>query len=236
MKKIKSSQLVMVILSIIFGSAILILGYSLIMGKDLTKPPEFDLSAYDELKWGNPEELFRKLLVSEENNSNPGLSEKFIEKVSEEINNDYIFETRSIYFSQYFVADTAQKTRANLDNFILDFPELKIYRIVDLLEQKCYSVKMPVESREDIVEKLKADLQIEKIEVAAAPYYEVCFYQAKYDGEADVFLKNYGLNLDNLNSIPEYIAYLSFGDDVGKIKELLEKLKLDYSDVILVVE
>ena len=121
----------LIILAIIFGAGILIWTYNYIQGQDLSKPPKFDLSAYDTLTWPTPDELFGGFdevddIVDELQGNNAKKGEELANEEDFFDEKEIDFISSSIYFSTFFKNEKADQTKVAVDNFLLDFPQLPV--------------------------------------------------------------------------------------------------------------
>jgi hypothetical protein len=230
----------LIALMIIFGSGLLIWGYNFIRGVDLSKPPQVDYSQF-KLTIPSPEEVFGETAqassyteaVADKNNET--LKESFVEALKKE--SDLIKLKPGIYFNQTFKADTAESSMMNILNFLKDFPELSAYQLTDLMADKCALIELPVANREILIKEISVDPAVEKLTPVELPKFETCFVETKYYAEILTWSQKFkDVKLLTTEKKSDYLARLDWGSDYEKIKGLIDQLKLNFSDVILIVE
>jgi hypothetical protein len=239
-------RLSFIAVAVIFGSAVLIWSYNRIQGRDLSQPPDFDLSAYNELDWATPEEIWPELAQESEPEPDPEAQAEFIEKFADKVEEaqtqapPVVLLPHSIYFSNHFKGQTSQETRGLIENFIQDFAPLSIGQVEDLYGQKCYEVELPVEGREELLAAIELHETIERFEVAeqGAPYFDLCFRQAKYLNDVKAFLTDYPAVIFQAQEVEvgDYVARLIYDPANEEQKPVVAKLQQEYSDVVFVTE
>lgn len=113
MNKEFKDQILVVVAIVVFGGGFLIFGWNYINGNDLSKSPNFDLSAYDEINFYLPDEEIETDVESDED--------------SEVIANESEFAY--IYFSNAFQGATDEDSEKLIRQFLQDyssFDELSI--------------------------------------------------------------------------------------------------------------
>jgi len=216
------------------GAGALIWGYNFVQGKNLAKPPVFDLSIYDELRIPHPDELFRENDNAELNNiTNTGEADSGKLEVDE-----FIYQYNSIYFSKFFRGETPIETNKNLKDFIGDFVWLNQFEVKDLIAKKCFVINVPLENRSEILGQLKSHELVNSVEpgLKGAPEFDLCFIEDNYIQVVNDFLHNFEtVDLIGIEELLDHIAVINFGDDFELLKEKLDKFQLEYSDVVKVV-
>lgn len=226
-----------VVLAIICGSGLLIWLFNFFQGNNLSQPPQFDLSEYNDLGWATPSQVFAKLFADKQIKEEA--KDKFIEEFEQTyIKKDIEFEQNAVYFQESFKGQTAQETRHLIDNFSQDFPELKNCSYHDLAAQKCYSIKISADDQPTVLASLQASsvAAVNKIEPSDCNY-ELCFGIPVYASEAAGYVRNYPLVAFEApaNEDLDYIAYLKCENSNEALSKTFNKLKTDFSDLVKVI-
>lgn len=234
-------KLALIMLVVVFGSGLLIWGYNKLQGNDLSDPPDFDLSAYDELSWPSVAEVGQVFFDDggdDAASSEADLVAALAEKIR--INEAVALEPTAVYFSSYFRGDTWAETQRNIASFLDDFEPLQGATIVDIVADTCFDVHVDLEGRLDTLESLRKDTSI--VSVDSVPehgdIFTVCFDQPYYTSEIDSLFASYDAITvqPRPRPIQEYIAYTSYATDDAALRATVELFKKDFSDILLVTE
>ena len=237
-KKPFKQEFAIVGLLVIIGAGVAIWGYNFIRGNDLSRPPQFDLSAYNQLQWAKPEEALGKLFGQEETvvASEP-VSVKFAQLMAEKIKNEEL--APGLYFREFFLGPTPSATKLLIENFLKDFPELQNTAVVDLVEQKCFTVQLIGASQEQVVADLKSKTEL----IASinpkdlAGFYDVCFVQPQYEKSAADFLTVYPeVKLVIAPHAKDYVAFAAWPGDLQNRDEVIRKISASYETLISIVK
>ena len=222
---------------VIFGSAALIWVYNLVQGRNLAKPPVFDLSIYSEMRLPSPDEVFKGAWIEEDQ-----LIEKQLETESVVPNDkadDFVYQFNSLYFTRYFTGKTPDETNKNIKNFVNDFPWLASFEIRDLAARKCFVVVLTLapEKRGATLSWLKSEPSVASVEPSSngAPEFDLCFKADQYRLMVEEFLIDNNVTLVEPEKPMEYAAVINLGDGFVKYKTELDLLQKEYSDVVKVV-
>lgn len=222
---------------IIFSSGLAIFIWNKIQGKDLSQPPNFDLSVYDNFEL---DDELNKLTNDELQKIMAQTPESETEKTVEapvEVKESETLEKGYIYFRDSFRANTVEETNDLIKSFLKDFPELLTLPVENFETTNKIKVSIPALSREEILTSIKTENSVLKVEVLEAPIWTIEFKDFLETAEIDEFIKKY----------PELVrqeeAKKIYKDYVARVKipvleadsNLLEKLQKEYSDVLEVV-
>jgi len=226
---------------IVFGAALMIWGVNMFQGRNLSKAPVFDLSAYDNLNLPDPKEVLGRL------KNEPAGEEKvetatddktaLVDELKNKIETASALKQRSLYFATTFQAETPEVTKKMVDNFLQDFPFLKNAPYEDLAALKCVAVVLPVENRHDLLKTLTKQVFDESLTVLVAPNFSGCFKSPKYYESIVKILQTYP-DVKWVTTAPhvQYIARLDLTSVWNNNVDAIKKLGTDFGDVVKVVE
>ncbi len=231
---------------IIFGSAFIIWGYNLIFhGRNLAKPPQFDLDIYSNVDMPHPEVVWQEMQDYFDQQKKQQAEQKIVEAVKEQLTEQQKTMTlelrpNTLYFTSYFQGDDYLTTKKMLENFMTDFPWLMDLKMVDLLAQACVLVKVPVEVRENILASMREEAEVLNLVAGdkGPPEYNLCFQEKKYHSAIVAWLEKYPQVelLSDTPAVGDYIAYIDFSEVADQYKEDIEYIKQNYSDVINITD
>jgi len=225
---------------LIFGSGLAIFVWNLMLGKDLSIPPKFDLSAYDDMSAFDEikENLFtepaKKDLENSESLSPEEINEAEVALVLEEREQ---MDLGIIYFKDSFRLNTAVETTNLISSFLDDFPELKELEIENLESKKIIEVELPAINREGLIVDLEENnSQIKKVTMLEPPVWQIELIDEMYEKAVlDMLLPYNGVVVKTVfDSDSEYIAEVDI-KELEISEDILDKLENEYSDVITLV-
>lgn len=227
------------IIILIFGSGLAIFVWNKIQGRDLSQPPNFDLSAYDDFaltaeleKRANAEinPLIEKLI-----------NEKKVEATAETIVEEPVgaeLESGYIYFRDSFRSTSVLETNKLIKSFLKDFPALKDVVVENLEANIKAKIEVPALGREVLLADLKLEPDVLSLEIIEAPIWQIAFKDGKTDIEMTAFFDKYqGVKVQSTEAevkIENYIARIKISD-LNLDQAVIDKLQKEYSDVIKVV-
>lgn len=231
--------IVLFLVILIFGSGLAIYVWNLIHGKNLAEPPQFDLSAYDDMSTFDeirenlfnteiPEEVPPEVVI-EEVASADLLESETIQSQSE--NENYL------YFKNSFKLGTVSETNALIVSFLSDFPGFQDAKIDNLEALKNVKVELPALNREEIIESLEKNEQIEKVAVIEPPIWELTLVPGLYQEALVDLLSAYNgvLIKTDFPESGEYIARIDLSE-LQTEESVLDKMETEYSDVVTFVK
>lgn len=216
---------------LIFGSGLAIFVWNLMLGKDLSVPPEFDLSAYDDM---SSFEEIKENLIEPKSKDEPETPPP-VEMAEVEVT-DVELESGKIYFKDSFRLNTAFETTALISSFLEDFEGLEDVLVDNTEAEKILEIELPALNREVIIAELEENEQIEKVAMLEPPVWQVELKTELYETAVMDMLTPYNGVIVNtvFNTATDYVASL----DIKGMKiseDVLTKMEKEYSDVITVI-
>ncbi len=208
---------------VIFVAGFSIYFYHFVKGENLfSKKPDFDFSQYLDTDSFNPIHELEMMELAEEVKKKAG-QQKYVQAEEED---------EGIYFTKFFLKEDPIATHNFIKDFWQDFNASSDIVIEDLYAKNCFLIEIPVEDREQTLEKLSADENIQELKVAEPPYWQLCYKKSYYPEQV---ANNYASDdikfiIESTND--EYIARI----DNDLSDQDLEKVEELYSDVIEIKE
>jgi len=241
---IKKENFFAFLLLLIFASGLAIYVWNRLHGKDLSVPPNFDLSAYNSVNLGQgfDSEIKKQIEVEiqrvlEARKNNARVEEKVVGASEEKKENASPFESGYIYFKDSFRLGDVDKTNALLQSFVSDFPELKLVTIDNFDLFPSIKIEVPALGREQVVEKIKTQEGVSDLIVLEAPLWQINFKTNKSELEIAEFLKDFPeIKMVPLEkrTIEGYVARAA----ISYLKlepTFIEKMQKEYSDVLTIM-
>lgn len=221
---------------LIFGSGLAIFVWNLMLGKDLSKPPTFDLSAYDDMSSFDEirENLIEPQMKPEEEVAPPV---EIVEDVVEVVDVDKVeLESGKIYFKDSFRLNTAFETTELIASFLEDFDGFEEVVVKNIEAEKVLEIELPALKREELIAELEANEQIEKVAMLEPPVWQVELKTELYEpAVVDMFTPYNGVVINTVfDSKKDFIAEIDL-TEVEITDEVLDKLESEYSDVLEIV-
>lgn len=209
-------QASLVILAIIFGSGFIVYFWNLAQGKDLSKPPKFDLSAYD-IKFPRP--AVPGYIITPAPTESP---------VQESLPAEH-----EIYFKPSFRAMTAAETEKRVTDFLNDFPAFQPFKFEDLESKRLIVAAFKPEFRTELLEALKTSPEILKFTEQGNNQLEIELKSKHYYEELKKILPRYDalVVMTEFKNETGFIGKIDFVDKTGKESEL-EKMKKEFFDLV----
>ena len=223
--------IVIFIIILIFGSGLAIYVWNLMQGKNLAEPPNFDLSAYDDMSAFD--EIKDNLFVPVQEVDLPPVE---IDEESAGIDEGFILEQGNIYFKKSFYLSTAGETNSLIASFLSDFDGFDGVNVENLEALNRVEVEFPSLDREEIIKELEQNESIQKVTVLEPPVWEIILAEGLYElATIDLLAPYNGVLIKSVfPQNEEYIARISI-NDLEISETVLDKLELEYSDVLTVV-
>jgi hypothetical protein len=205
----------LIILAIIFGSGFLVYFWNLAQGKDLSKPPEFDLSAFD-IKIQRPYESDKSPAVPAESSVKDALP-----------------APHEIFFRPSFRAMSAAETEKRVTDFLKDFLVLHAFKFEDFEAKNRIVVAFKPEFRNELLESLKTAPEILKFTEIGNNQLQIELKNKYYYDELKTVLPRYDalVVMTEFKNDTGFIGKLDYADKAGKEAELEEMAK-DFSDLV----
>jgi len=222
------NTLLIIFIIVVFGGGILIYGWNRLHGRDLIKPPEFDLSVYEDTSWFT--DKFEQVLgepSSQTVGDSGAVEQKF---AGEEQAAGYI------YLKNSFRQATARATNDLIVAFLADFPDCGGLAVENLEAKDKIEVELPVLNREKILSLLKNTDEIASLETAAPPIWILTLREPIFFGGAAELLGKISPDIKIKTLFSENLEYIARVDyrPLKNPTVVLEKLKKEYSDVVLI--
>jgi len=156
---------------LIFGSGLAIFVWNLMLGKDLSVPPKFDLSAYNDMSGFDrvKESLIESQIKKDEEEAPPV---EMVENVVVEVDKVEL-ERNKIYFKDSFRLNTAFETTELITSFLEDFEGFEDSVVNNIEAEKVLEIELPAINREELIFKLEKNEQIEKVAMLEPPVWQV---------------------------------------------------------------
>ena len=229
-KKREAFSLFLIIL--IFGSGLAIFVWNLMLGKDLSVPPSFDLSVYDDMSSFDKikESLIEPQLKEEEAETPPV-------EIVEDVEADKVgLKNGKIYFKDSFRLNTAFETTELIASFLEDFKGFEDVLVNNIEAEKVLEIELPAINRAELISQLEENEQIEKVTMLEPPVWQVELKTELYESAVmDMFTPYNGVVINTVfESAKDYIAEIDMSE-IDISEEVLEKMEAEYSDVIKIV-
>jgi len=234
----KTKETIFTFLAIlILASGLSLFVWNRLHGKDLSKPPKFDLSAYE--NYDLPKNISAVVNEELENtlNKKAGGEQNNATQIEQPPASTEEFTQGYIYFKDSFKGENLATTEELINKFLQDFSELKEFPVDDFDKIIKVEVELPALGREELLKALSSDTLINKVDVVEPPIWQIEFKGAGYEKEFVEYLKQYkDLKVKNSSrqTMLGYIAKVALSDIQLK-PEMLEKLQKEYSDVVKIV-
>jgi hypothetical protein len=228
MKSLRETAIIFFII-IVLASGMSIYVWNLIQGKNLAKPPEFDLSIYDELP--NLDNV-RDYII---NSSKKALEPEPVQVI--ELPDEVQLAPGYIYFSSPFRLRSAEETSTLIKSFLSDFPSLAETSIEDLEAKILLEVEIPALEREEHIRQLEESPAIAKVAVLEPPIWQVKLNQGLYSADAAALIQSISSDLRIRNDFVkdgDFIARVKY-EPTEEIALVLDRLEKEYSDVVKVI-
>ena len=229
-KKRETFSLFLIIL--IFGSGLAIFVWNLMLGKDLSVPPSFDLSVYDDMSsFDKIKESLIEPQAKEEEEEAPPV------EIVEEVEADKVgLKNGKIYFKDSFRLNTAFETTELIASFLEDFKGFEDVLVNNIEAEKILEIELPAINREELISQLEENEQIEKVTMLEPPVWQVELKTELYESAVmDMFTPYNGVVINTVfESAKDYIAEIDMSE-IDISEEVLEKMEAEYSDVIKIV-
>ncbi len=228
------------LLILIFASGLAIFVWNKIQGRDLSKAPNFDLSAYNSIDLVNDLDPSIKKQISSELARAMKSKDKgenlFADKINVD-NNDKGLSSGFIYFKDSFRLENNTKTTNMIQSFLDDFPELKGAMLENFDVFKTIKIELPALERDKILEEVKAHELVADVLLVKAPVWQINFKLGRNEEEIQNFINNF----PDVKMLPIERTIVEGYVARASIKELklepafIEKMQKEYSDVITIL-